>query len=395
MNLQQRVFHCLMALVILAFLVGGFAWTGSISEGLAQQSKQESVCGSISCAHAGLALSCLLMLLISLFLVFLLKQATRQFLELAREMASGASEVSIAAEHVSNASQTLAQGSIEQAASIEQTSGSSDRITAMTRSNATNAQSAAEHMAEVDRWVTSANTAIAGMVLSMEEITTSSAKIARIIKVIDEIAFQTNILALNAAVEAARAGEAGMGFAVVADEVRNLAQRSAQAAKDTSGLIQESIQKSSDGSVKLLEVTGAIQTITESTAKAKRLIDDVNSASHGEALGIGQIAQAIVQMGQVTQRNAASAEEGASASQQLSSQAESMSAVVRRLQALISSEPNRVKVSGSSSRQIRRVPPSPEFRKNLPLFPATRQSSKTKSAVVDPFPMDDGDFVDF
>ncbi len=394
MNLQKRVFHCLTSVVILALLVVGFGWTIASSKGLSQPSKQESICGT-SCAHSGLALSCLSVVSVSFYLVYLFRQARRQLEELAKEMASGATEVSIAAEHVSGASRTLAQGSIEQAASIEQTAGSSDRITAMTASNASNAQSAAEHMAEVDRWVTSANTAIAGMVLSMEEITNSSAKIARIIKVIDEIAFQTNILALNAAVEAARAGEAGMGFAVVADEVRNLAQRSAQAAKDTSGLIQESIQKSSDGSVKLLEVTVAIQTITESTAKAKRLIDDVNSASHSEALGIGQIAQAIVQMSQVTQRNAASAEEGASASQQLSSQAESMAAAVQRLQSLISYEPNRVHLSKQLSRQIKRVPPPPLSRNKLPFVPAAMHSSNKKNAVEDPFPMDDGDFVDF
>ena len=161
-----------------------------------------------------------------------------------------------------------------------------------------------------------------------------------------------------------------------------------------SGWTLELIPKSSDGSVKLLEVTGAIQTITESTAKAKKLIDYVNSASHDEALGIGQIAQAIVQMGQVTHRNASSAEEGASASQQLSSQAASMAVAVQRLHELISDEPNHDNVSLTSSRQIRHVPRFTVSRKSPPLTAAKLHGSLKKSPMDDPFPMD-SDFVDF
>ena len=134
-------------------------------------------------------------------------------------------------------------------------------------------------------------------------------KIAKIIKVIDEIAFQTNILALNAAVEAARAGEAGMGFAVVADEVRSLAQRCAQAAKDTAALIEESILKSGDGKGKVDQVTTAIRTITADTTSVKTLVEEVSLASQEQARGIQQIGKAIVQMEQVTQSTAANAEE--------------------------------------------------------------------------------------
>ena len=169
----------------------------------------------------------------------------------------------------------------------------------------------------------------------MSEINSSSEKISKIIKVIDEIAFQTNILALNAAVEAARAGEAGMGFAVVADEVRNLAQRCAQAAKDTARLIEESMAKSQDGMAKLDQVAAAIRSITESAAKVKTLVDEVNLGSQEQARGIEQIAKAIAQMEQVTQKNAANAEESASASEELSGQAETMKAVVGELQALV------------------------------------------------------------
>ena len=237
------------------------------------------------------------------------------------------------------------------------------------------------------------------MVLSMQQITSSSAKIDRIIKVIDEIAFQTNILALNAAVEAARAGEAGMGFAVVADEVRNLAQRSAQAAKDTAALIEESIQKSSEGSIKLEEVTGSIRAITESTSKAKILIDDVNQGSQEQAKGIEQISRAIMQMEQVTQRNAASAEEGASASQQLNAQAMSLTVAVEQLHRIVSSETRRVPVVNRKAMNLSRITPHsskfPAPRKHTAANKFVAATLAPKSATADPFPMDDRDFVDF
>ena len=139
----------------------------------------------------------------------------------------------------------------------------------------------------------------------MGDIKASSDKVAKIIKVIDEIAFQTNILALNAAVEAARAGEAGMGFAVVADEVRNLAQRCAQAAKDTAALIEESIVKSNDGKTKVDQVAVAIRAITEESAKVKTLVDEVSLGSQEQTRGIEQVAKALTQMEQVTQQSAA------------------------------------------------------------------------------------------
>jgi methyl-accepting chemotaxis protein/methyl-accepting chemotaxis protein-1 (serine sensor receptor) len=170
-------------------------------------------------------------------------RTTRQLRGVAAHVAEGAEQITSAASQVASSSQTLAQGASEQAASLEETAASSAEITSMTRKNAENSQAAASVMAEVDQRVSEGNRTLVEMVESMQQITGSSDKISKIIKVIDEIAFQTNILALNAAVEAARAGEAGMGFAVVADEVRNLAQRSAQAAKDTAGLIEESIAR--------------------------------------------------------------------------------------------------------------------------------------------------------
>jgi methyl-accepting chemotaxis protein/methyl-accepting chemotaxis protein-1 (serine sensor receptor) len=205
----------------------------------------------------------------------------------------------------------------------------------MTRKNAESSQSAAASMTEASGRIHEANRNLDQMVLSMTEINASSEKISKIIKVIDEIAFQTNILALNAAVEAARAGEAGMGFAVVADEVRNLAQRSAQAARDTAGLIEESISRSNNGKTKLDLVASAVRSITESTTQVKTLVDEVSLGSQEQARGIEQVSRAIAQMQSVTQTTAAGAQESAAASQELSAQSNGLRDLTARLQNLV------------------------------------------------------------
>ena len=171
----------------------------------------------------------------------------------------------------------------------------------------------------------------------MTAIKESSDKVSKIIKTIDEIAFQTNILALNAAVEAARAGEAGMGFAVVADEVRGLAQRSAQAARDTAKLIEESIASVNQGNTRVGEVSGAMDAIADSASFVRNLIDQVSVASRQQAQGVEQVAQAIAQMEKVTQTTAATAEESAAASEELSAQAETAKEIVRSLETLAGS----------------------------------------------------------
>lgn len=261
------------------------------------------------------------------------------------ELTEGSDQVASAAAQVSASSQSLAQGSSEQAASLEETSASSEEINSMARKNTDNSRSAADLVSSSQQKFIETNQALEQTVLAMGEINAQSGKISKIIKTIDEIAFQTNILALNAAVEAARAGEAGMGFAVVADEVRNLAQRAAQAAKDTSSLIEESIAKSDDGKVKVDQVASAIQALTTEAGTIKTLVDEVSLGSQEQARGIEQIVKAISQMEQVTQKTASNAEESASAAEELTAQSETLKDVVGRLSQLVGGE------SASTSRR--------------------------------------------
>ncbi len=251
----------------------------------------------------------------------------------ATEIRESASQVLQLSRMVATSSQSLSQGATEQAASLEETSASMEEMASMTRKNAENAAQATRLVTDVADQVVASNVALTEMVTSMSSIKESSNKVAKIIKTIDEIAFQTNILALNAAVEAARAGEAGMGFAVVADEVRNLAQRSAQAAKDTAGLIEESISRSQEGAGKVEQVASAIEAITTSVRQVKGIVEEVRESSQQQTQGIDQVSHAIAQMEKVTQTTAATAEESAAASEELNAQAESSIAVVAKLDA--------------------------------------------------------------
>jgi len=251
------------------------------------------------------------------------------------DLSEGAGQVASAAGQISSSSQSLAQGSSEQAASLEETSASSEEINSMARKNSENSQLAAGLVTQSQQKFTETNRSLESMVVAMEDIKSSSDKVARIIKVIDEIAFQTNILALNAAVEAARAGEAGLVLAVVAYEVRNLSQRCAQAARDTALLIEESIVKSGDGKTKVDQVAVAIRSVTEESANVKTLVDEVSLGSLEQTRGIEQVAKALTQMEQVTQQTAASAEQSAAASQELTAQASALMDVVSHLTAMV------------------------------------------------------------
>ena len=276
-----------------------------------------------------------LSLLVAAVVVSVVRQINGSLRRAVMELAGGAEQVSSAASQVASSSQSLAQGSSEQAASLEETSASTEEINSMAAKNTENSGAVANLMVQAKQIVSQTSESLEQAVVAMGEIHTQSGKIAKIIKVIDEIAFQTNILALNAAVEAARAGEAGMGFAVVAGEVRNLAQRCAQAARDTAALIEESITKSNEGKVMVDQAAVAMHSVTEAAAKVKTLVDDVNLGSQEQARGIEQIGKAITQMEHVTQTTAASAEESAAAAEELTSQSRTLKGVVQRLAAMV------------------------------------------------------------
>jgi len=274
--------------------------------------------------------------IVGIGMVLMLVRSVNRALESAvSELVSGAQQVAAAAAQVASSSQSLSQGASEQAASLEETSATGEQISSMARRNAEHSQEASGKMSEAETVIQDANHRLGEMLVSMDKINTSSDKISKIIKVIDEIAFQTNILALNAAVEAARAGESGMGFAVVADEVRNLAQRCKQAAGNTAAMIEESIAYSTEGKQRVDEVAAGIRGITDASTTVARLVDDIRRGSEEQARGIEQVSRAVTQMQGVTQTNAASAEQSAAASEELNAQADGLRGVITRLTAMV------------------------------------------------------------
>ena len=251
------------------------------------------------------------------------------------DLGNGAHEVNAAANQMTSVSQTLADGAGSQAAAIEETSASLEEISAVTKQNADNVGQAEKLAGEARAMIERANTAMGRLTESMQEISLASDETSKIVKTIDEIAFQTNLLALNAAVEAARAGEAGAGFAVVADEVRNLAMRAAEAAKNTSALIDGTVQKVQGGATLVTETNHSFQEVAANTARIAMLMQELAGASREQASGVQQVNLAVTELDTVTQHNAATAEEAASAAEELNAQAGQMQETVRTLTALV------------------------------------------------------------
>ena len=277
---------------------------------------------------------------------------TRPLALLSEQMTEGASYTVNAATQVSNSSQSLAQGASEQAAAIEETSSSLEELSSMTKNNTDGAHKAKDLARNARTAAESGVTDMTEMEHAMGALKKSSDEIAKIIKTIDEIAFQTNILALNAAVEAARAGEAGMGFAVVADEVRNLAQRSAQAAKETASMIDDAITNTARGVAISTKVGKSLNEIVVQVRQFDEVAGQVATASGEQSQGISQVNTAVAQMDKVTQTNAASAEESAGAAEELNSQAATLNKMAVDLRALVEGAEAAAKAAARSATPV-------------------------------------------
>lgn len=306
--------------------------------------------------------------------IFLSKSITTPLFTAVDKLGVAGEQVTSATNQLAATSQQLSEASNEQAATVEETTSAVDELGSLTMRNADNSSKANDLSREVKKVVEQANTVMQQMVSAMSEIKTSSHEISKVIKVIDDIAFQTNILALNAAVEAARAGEAGAGFAVVAEEVRNLAQRSAEAAKETSAMIETSLSKTETGVRNTQEVEKILKQISESVETSTSLMEEVSVASQEQTKGLDEIAKAIQQISTTAQSNASAAEETSASADDLSTQAETLKIIVGQLSGILSGSEEIVAPVHSGR-------PRPKS--------AKKSTSKLKPAAI--IPMDDDD----
>jgi methyl-accepting chemotaxis protein len=294
------------------------------------------VSGTIREATGTILTVVVLSIVLAVVIAFLTVRSTNKHLHHAiNTIEESTHELASAASQVSSASSEQAQGASEQASSLEETSASLEEISSMTARNNENARQARELTDSMQAAADAGAAEMREMQKAMDAIQSSSAGISQIIKTIDEIAFQTNILALNAAVEAARAGEAGAGFAVVAGEVRNLAQRSADSAKETGAKIEEAIRNSRHGVEISAKVAGSLAEITEKSHGVHTLVSEIATASGEQDKGIAQLTAAVTEMDKVTQTSASAAEETASAAEELNADAAALKDTVAELASLI------------------------------------------------------------
>jgi methyl-accepting chemotaxis protein len=297
------------------------------------------------------ALSALIIALVfsSLALFVVQSQVAAPLVRAVQRITGTSEQIRVTSEQLTGTSRSLADGASHQASSLEETGASLSELSATTRSTAQTAQNALALATQARQAAEAGSTDMQQMSLSMQDIQTASDSIARIIKTVDEIAFQTNLLALNAAVEAARAGEAGMGFAVVAEEVRHLAQRSAEAARETASKIEDSIVRSRKGVQISAQVANRFEEITAKVRQLDELMAGIAEASKQQSQGISQLDSTMQDMNTITQTNASHADEGASVAAQLHSQADALKAALAELGGLVASSQRETSSEGAAA----------------------------------------------
>ena len=357
-----------------------------------EMARQERLTQVVTIAGGGLGVA------LAVFLgVYLSRYLSRQIRQTVEDLTESSVQVSSASNMIQASSQSLAEGASEQAASLEETGASLEEMASMARRNAENAKTANDLSNKTRSSADQGWQAMQELSTAVADIRQSSDNISKIIRTIDEIAFQTNILALNAAVEAARAGEAGAGFAVVADEVRNLAQRSAQAARETAEKIEDSIAKSRNGELISKRVGDNLQEILGSARQLDELVAQIATASGEQSQGAQQISTAVSQVDKVTQSNAATAEESAAAATELASQADTLKIAIETLSSMVGK--TSTPVTKATSAPVRRAEGT---RSDSVPYAAVRAAVPTKSTTStvvrtqkpSPIPMT-GDFKDF